>query len=136
FQILDEAKVVETLSAQKMIAALEHAYRSCARGQIAISTPPLLEINGATANRHFRLKGATLTELNISGFRIVAHGGSPAQSNIYLFDATSGEPRGLVADSPIRNLRTAVSGRIACRALMPQKSEKLALIGTGRIAKE
>ena len=140
------AKIIEEDEAQRLVTRdeafgiIEAAYRAAAEGGADVSHPSAMHLRGRQdSGTLYKVKGAVLDALGIAGFRMIAdvtpkNGGGSGY--IYLMDAVSGAFLGLVSEIWLHRLRTAVTGLVACRALLPAKPRAVALIGTGRIAEE
>ena len=124
----------------EVLGIVEQAYRASADGQARVSEPAALSMRGpAGTGTAFKVKGAVLDTLNVAGFRLIADGAQASQetgANLYLIDATNGRPLGFVAEAWLHRIRTASTGLVTCRQLLPRSARRLALIGTGRIAQE
>jgi ornithine cyclodeaminase/alanine dehydrogenase-like protein (mu-crystallin family) len=138
--ILEERDVQRLLDRSKSVAVIERAYRSAASGAADVSHPAALSLRGGKASGTvFKLKAAVLDDFGVAGLRIVGDVADPpggGHSYIYLADAVTTAPLGLVAEVALHRVRTAVTGLVACRALRPAQATAVALVGTGRIAEE
>jgi ornithine cyclodeaminase/alanine dehydrogenase-like protein (mu-crystallin family) len=139
-KVVEEAQMESLLDRREAIEIVERAYRAAAAGGAAVSHPAALHLRGRTgAGATFKVKGAVLDALNVAGFRLIADvppAAGEGSAYLYIADAVSGAPLGLVSELRLHRLRTASTGLVACRALMPPGTRRLALVGTGRIAEE
>jgi ornithine cyclodeaminase/alanine dehydrogenase-like protein (mu-crystallin family) len=140
FKIIEDDEARLLLDRAEAIGIVEAAYRMAASGKADVSQPSALLMRGqAGSDTHFKVKGAVLDELNVAGFRLVADGAltSPGGSAyLYVADAGTARPLGLISESWLHRIRTATTGLVTCRALWPAGAKTLALVGTGRIAEE
>ncbi|MGO8909520.1 MAG: hypothetical protein ACLQDM_09395 [Bradyrhizobium sp.] len=122
------------------IEIIERSYREAASGAADVSHPSALGLRGRSGSGvEFKVKGAVLDRLGVAGLRVIGDGKhlpGGARAYVYLLDAITATPLGLVAETALHRVRTAVTGLVACRALAPAGFEAIALIGTGRIAEE
>ena len=140
FKVVDEEEAQGLVSRAEAVAIVETAYKAATDGLAAISEPSAMMMRGESGtDTHFKVKGAILDGLGIAGFRVVADGMRVSAQNsdhLYVVDCVTGEPRGLVSATWLHRVRTASTGLLTCKTLMPANAEWLALIGTGRIAEE
>ena len=140
FHVIDDEEARALVGRAEAIEIVDIAYRAAAAGQAAVSQPSALFLRGKPeADTHFKIKGAVLDALNVAGFRIIADGPHTvdgANTYLYVADAETGRPIGMVSESWLHRLRTASTGLVTCRALRPAGIRTIALIGTGRIAEE
>jgi ornithine cyclodeaminase/alanine dehydrogenase-like protein (mu-crystallin family) len=140
FKVIEDDEARLLLDRAEAIGMVDAAYRMAASGQADVSQPSALLMRGrAGTDTHFKVKGAVLDTLNAAGFRLVCDGAltaPDASAYLYVLDADTGHPLGLVSESWLHRLRTASTGLVTCRALMPAGAKTLALVGTGRIAEE
>jgi ornithine cyclodeaminase/alanine dehydrogenase-like protein (mu-crystallin family) len=136
--VIEDDQVERLLGRAEVIDIVADAYRAAAVGAADASRPSTLVMRGRTgSDTHFRIKGAVLDALGVAGFRIIATG-PRVSHNAYLYvaDADTGRPIGLVSESWLYRIRTASTALVTCRALLPAGARTLALIGTGRIAEQ
>jgi ornithine cyclodeaminase/alanine dehydrogenase-like protein (mu-crystallin family) len=140
FQVIEDDQARALIERVEAIEIVEDAYRAAAAGQAAVSEPAGQFLRGlGGSDTHFKVKGAVLDGLRVTGIRVVADGARTTQgASDYLFlaDAETGRPLGLVSLSWMHRLRTASTALVTCRALRPRGIRRIALIGTGRIAAE
>lgn len=138
--ILEEPDVRRLLDRAAAVGIVERAYRAAAGGGADVSHPSALSLRGRSGSgTMFKVKGAVLDEFGVAGFRLIGDVADPpggGRSYLYLADAATAAPLGLVAEKGLHRVRTAVTGLVTCRALAPPKAATLALVGTGRIAEE
>ena len=140
FKIIEDDEARLLLDRADAIGIVEAAYRMGASGNADVSQPSALLMRGqAGSDTHIKVKGAVLDELNVAGFRLVADGAltSPdGSAYLYVADACTARPLGLVSESWLQRIRTASTALVTCRTLFPAEAKVLALVGTGRIAAE
>ena len=114
------------------------AYHAAAQGKADVSRPSAMMMRGLSGSgTEFKVKGAVLDALNVAGFRMRPYGArATAGSHLYVMEAESGRPLGLVSEAWLARVRTASTALVTCRALLPVGAKRLALIGTGRITEE
>ena len=140
FNVIDDEDARSLIDRAEVVDIVESAYRAAAAGQAEVSQPSALFMRGqAGSDTHFKVKGAVLDAFKVAGFRLIADGSRTIASEsayLYVSDAETGRPIGLVSESWLHRIRTATTGLVTCRALLPKGARTLALIGTGRIAEE
>jgi len=140
FHVIEDDQARRLVERAEAIDIVSAAYRAAAAGQAAVSQPSALFLRGRPEpDTHFKVKGAVLDALNVAGFRLIADGARTVDGkNAYLYvaDAETGRPIGMVSESWLHRIRTASTGLVTCRALRPRGIRTIALIGTGRIAEE
>jgi ornithine cyclodeaminase/alanine dehydrogenase-like protein (mu-crystallin family) len=139
-RVLEETDVIQLIDRAQAIETVECAYRDAAAGTATVSHPAALGLRGKTGSGvEFKVKGAVLDRFGVVGLRAIGDGeklSDGARAYVYLLDASTAAPLGLVAEGALHRVRTAVTGLVTCRALAPADFETIALIGTGRIAEE
>lgn len=135
--IIEDENVQTLIDRHEAIELIERTYRAAALGAAAVSSPAAMSLKGtAGSGTSFKIKGALLERSSVAGFRCIGDAEEGGSSYVFLFDAKRATARALVSENWLHRLRTAVTGLVTCRALAPKKVERLALIGTGRIAEE
>lgn len=140
FHVIEDQQAQTLVGRAEAIEIVMSAYRNAAAGQADVSQPSAMFMRGRTASEtHFKVKGAILDDLKVAGFRLIADGPRTTESAsayLYVADADTGQPIGLVSESWLHRLRTASTGLVTCQALRPNGFDTITLIGTGRIAEE
>jgi ornithine cyclodeaminase/alanine dehydrogenase-like protein (mu-crystallin family) len=137
-RVIEEADVQRSIDRKDALDVIERTYRATARGKAWVSQPAAMTLKGpASEGSSFKVKGALIESLGVAGFRCIGDGReSDGGSYVFLFEAGAARPVALVAENWLHRLRTAMTGLVTCRALAPASPQRLALIGTGRIAEE
>lgn len=138
-EIIYEDEVHGLIDRREALDVIAATYRAAARGRASVSTPSSLHLKGPTdCATSFKVKGALLEDDQVAGFRLVADrdDGGEGTSFVYVVDASTARPLGLVSELWLHRLRTASTGIVTCRALAPPNLTTIALVGTGRIAEE
>jgi ornithine cyclodeaminase/alanine dehydrogenase-like protein (mu-crystallin family) len=137
-RIIEDRDVQTLIDREEALDVIERTYKATASGQAWVSQPAAMTLMGpAVAGSSFKIKGGLIESLGVAGFRCIGDGhDADGGSYVFLFEAGTAKPTALVAESWLHRLRTAMTGLVTCRALAPAKPERLALIGTGRIAEE
>jgi len=119
FKIIEDDEARLLLDRADAIGIVEAAYRMGASGNADVSQPSALLMRGqAGSDTHFKVKGAVLDELNVAGFRLVADGAltSPdGSAYLYVADACTARPLGLVSESWLQRIRTASTALVTAR---------------------
>lgn len=138
--VVEEHLVPSLIDRNQAIGLIEDVYRAAAEGKAELSRPASMSLRGQSGTKTgIKVKGAVLDRLGVSGLRLMAKSDtSPAKASsyVYVLDSTTGEALGLVSERWLYRFRTAITGLVTCRALLPSRASHLALIGTGRIAEE
>jgi len=137
-RIIEDQDVQALIGRNDALDVIERTYKATASGQAWVSQPAAMSLKGpAAAGSSFKIKGALIESLGVAGFRCIGDGrDSDGGSYVFLFEAGAAQPTALVAEKWLHRLRTAMTGLVTCRALAPANPQRLALIGTGRIAEE
>ncbi|MBI4182362.1 MAG: ornithine cyclodeaminase family protein [Proteobacteria bacterium] len=141
-RIVGEAEVRSLTTVADALAIVEETYREFGRtGSQGLSDPPSL-FAGSKRPGHaaFKVKGATLAGVGVTGLRLIADAppgeGGRTYDFCYVLDDRTGEPLGLVEETWLHALRTALTGVVAAKALARPDSRIAAVIGAGKIAAE
>lgn len=139
-RLIEDKQVRALLDRAEALEIVEAAYRAAAEGGADVSQPSAMHLRGrAGTETHYKVKGAVLDAFNVAGFRLIADTApevGDGSAYVYVLDAVTGQPLGLVAEPWLHRIRTASTGLVACRKLLPKGAQTLALVGTGRIAEE
>jgi ornithine cyclodeaminase len=137
-RIIEDADVQALIDRNDALDVIERAYKATATGQAWVSHPAAMLLKGpVSSGSSFKIKGALLENLNIAGFRCIGDArDGDGGSYVFLFETETAKPTALVAEKWLHRLRTAMTGLVTCRALAPKNLQRLALVGTGRIAEE
>lgn len=138
--LIDGDIVKELINFDVALEAIEQAYVDYGRERRSLSEPPALLVPGRAGQAEFKIKGARVGALGVTGFRIIADSVSDgAERTIdycWIADAASGRPIGLVDETWLHRLRTALTGVVAAKWLARPQSRVAAIIGAGKIAEE
>jgi len=119
------------------IAAITAAWKDYGERREVLSSPSSMFMKGVGAA--FKVKGAVLPGLGVAGFRLIgdrigADGAELTGDYLWIADAASCAPLGIVEELALHRLRTAVTGVVAAQYLARKDSRTLAIIGAGAIA--
>jgi ornithine cyclodeaminase/alanine dehydrogenase-like protein (mu-crystallin family) len=132
-KIVCEEDVTAAIDRSEALEVVAEAYRAAASKQADVSQPSSMTLRGRLGSDNLMsVKGAVLDNLGVAGFRLRSAG----DAFIYILDAATGKALGLVSEHWLYRLRTATTGLVTCRALMPEGASLIALVGTGRIAEQ
>jgi ornithine cyclodeaminase/alanine dehydrogenase-like protein (mu-crystallin family) len=139
-KVIEDDQARDLVKRAEVIEIVEAAYRAAADGQADVSHPSAMMMRGKSgSDTHFKVKGAILDDLNVAGFRLIADGektSDPGSAFLYVVNAETGRPLGMVSEAWLHRIRTASTGLVTCRKLLPAGAKRMALVGTGRIAEE
>jgi alanine dehydrogenase len=139
--LIPDDRVRSTIDIDLAVDVLQRAYLEYGRERTVLSSPPVQIV--AASNRNaaaFKVKGARLPSMGISGFRIIAdrktEAGEETIDYCWVADATTGRVRGLVDETWLHRLRTALTGILAAKWLAKRPVRVATIIGAGKIADE
>ena len=141
-RFVGEDAVRRVLTPARALAVVEEIYRDYGRGAgLGLSDPPALFAgSGRPGEAALKVKGATLAERHLTGFRLISDlpvGDRLETSDLcLLYDNRTGKPIGLVDEAWLSTFRTAVTGVVAAKHLARPDSRVAAVIGAGAIANE
>lgn len=120
---------------------IEQIYTDYGRERSVLSDPPALLLPAAAPGQAaFKVKGARLPTLGVAGFRMIAdretEAGEETIDYCWVADAATGRPIGLVDETSLHRLRTALTGIVAAKWLARPDSRVATIIGAGKIADE
>ena len=123
------------------VQAIEQAYLGYGRERHVLSSPPaMLMAPREAGNAAFKVKGARLNSCGIAGFRMIADrlvdGNEQTIDLCWVADAVTGRVIGLVDETWLHRLRTALTGVVAAKWLARPESRIITIIGAGKIADE
>ncbi|MGH6725432.1 MAG: hypothetical protein ACREB8_02655 [Pseudolabrys sp.] len=123
------------------VKTIEQAYADYGRARRVLSDPPALLLPGRTDRQAaFKVKGARLSSLGVAGFRMIADrmtdGGEETIDYCWVADAATGRLIGLVDETWLHRLRTALTGVVAAKWLARSQSSVVTIVGAGKIADE
>jgi ornithine cyclodeaminase len=123
------------------LRAIEQAYADYGKARRVLSDPPaLLMPDNAAGQAAFKVKGARLTSLGVAGFRMIAdretEAGEETIDYCWVADSATGRLLGLVDETWLHRLRTALTGVVAAKWLARPESRVAVIIGAGKIADE
>lgn len=127
---LSEDDVKQVLTMPLALEAVETAHRELSRedGLVAQDTPRARTRLPQTA---LHLLHGGLPSLGILGFKAYTSNRSGNRFNVYLFDAASGELRGVVAADFLGMMRTGAASGVAAKWLARPESEVAGVFGAG-----
>jgi ornithine cyclodeaminase len=134
--------VVRTLiDVDQAMATIEKTYADYGRERQVLSAPPALLLPTRTAGHAaFKVKGARIASLGIAGFRMIADrdtdAGEETIDYCWIAEAATGRLLGLVDETSLHRLRTALTGVVAAKWLARRDSRVATIIGAGKIADE
>ncbi|MCF3934783.1 hypothetical protein L1787_15375 [Acuticoccus sp. M5D2P5] len=138
--ILTEEEVARLVSVEDALDTVERTFAAYGRHRNVLSDPPAMSITPAGGQAVFKLKGAHLPDIGITGSRIIADRRSQGEEQsidyCWVADGATGAPLGLVSEGWLHRLRTAVTGVVAARLLARPESAVAVIVGAGRIADE
>ncbi len=120
---------------------LGKVYLEYGRERAVLSSPPAQIVSaGSSTSAAFKVKGARLPSMGISGFRIIADRktdtGEETIDYCWVADARTGQVLGLVDETWLHRLRTALTGIVAAKWLSKRPVRVATIIGAGKIADE
>lgn len=139
-RIISGEEAQSILEVESALTLIRDVYRMAAAGRADVSHPSAMHMRGALdTSTTFKIKGAVLDDLGVAGFRLIGdaderNGGGA--SYCYLTDPSNARPFAMVEESWLHRVRTALTGLVTVAALAPEAPQRVALIGTGRIALE
>lgn len=138
--ILHEEDVRRLVTVEDALRTVEATYAAYGRYRKVLSDPPAMVVTPSPGNAVFKVKGAHLADEGITGLRIIADrrtgGGEATIDYCWVAEALTGAPIGLVSETWLHRLRTAVTGMVAARFLARPDSRVAVIIGAGPIADE
>jgi len=139
--LISDEMVRSFVDADLAVASIEAAYRDYGRERRVLSDPPALLLpNNAPRQSTFKVKGGRLASLGVVGFRMIADRESDAGEQTidycWVADVSTGRLIGLVDETWLHRLRTAVTGVVAAKWLARHESHVATIIGAGKIANE
>ncbi len=135
--LLTEQEIRDSVDMAGAIDAVERAFEALGRDQVTQPPPIGLDIPEVDAEIH--VKGAHIHGAEHFAFKLVSGFyrnpkiGLPMASGIvFAFDASNGQPAGLLFDNGyLSDLRTGAAGAVVARYLAPQEVRRVAVIGAG-----
>lgn len=139
--LLTDAAVRALINVDLAVETIERVYAEYGRARRVLSAPPALllpeSIQGQAA---FKVKGARLNSLGVGGFRMIAdrtaNGAEETIDFCWVADSETGRVVGLVDETWLHRLRTALTGVVAARYLSRKPTRVISIIGAGKIADE
>lgn len=138
---VSDATVRSLVDVDTAIRAIEEIYADYGRERRVLSDPPALLLpNRGPNHAAFKVKGARLSSLGVAGFRMIADqvtdGVEQTIDYCWVAEASTGRLIGLVEETWLHRLRTALTGVVAAKWLARRDSRVVAIIGAGKIADE
>jgi len=139
--LLSDAVVRALVDADLAMRTIEQTYADYGRERRVLSDPPALLLrSGAADQASFKVKGARLAARGFAGFRMIAdretEAGEETIDYCWVAEAGSGRLIGLVDETSLHRLRTALTGIVAAKWLARPDSRVATIIGAGKIADE
>lgn len=139
--VISDGEVRSLINMHAAMDAVEQAYILYGHERRVLSDPPALLLSASSpAQTAFKVKGARLTSLGVAGFRIIADKVTNDEEQTidycWVADEATGRLIGLVEETWLHRLRTAVTGVTAAKWLARRESRVAAIIGAGKIADE
>jgi ornithine cyclodeaminase/alanine dehydrogenase-like protein (mu-crystallin family) len=139
--LISDDKVRSVIDLEAAVDALEKAYIDYGRERTLLSSPPAQLLHPAqAAMAAFKIKGARLPSLGVSGFRIIADRntslGEQTIDYCWVADSQTGHVRGLVDETWLHRLRTALTGVVAAKWIAKRPVRIVTILGAGKIADE
>ena len=132
-RILDLAQTRGLFSPAEAYRAIEDAYRGYGvHGRVLSEPSSTLLRSPAAGQLTFRFKGAVLPDAGVAGVRLQSGG----RSFLYVADARTSEPIGLVDEKWLYRHRTAMTAAVAAKFLARPGAKVVGLVGTGPIGDE
>lgn len=136
-KVFDEWRIRNAVDDRVALRSAERAFRALGRGQATVPPPFGWEFPQVRGEVHIKgayLHGSTLFTVKVaSGFFGNLELGVPTGSGfVFIFDAETGFPRGILADNGyLTDLRTAAAGALAASRLTHERPLKVAILGAG-----
>jgi len=123
------------------IEAVEHAFTSYGHAREVLSDPPALLLPARKPTQAaFKVKGGRLASFGVAGFRMIAdketEKGEQTIDYCWIAEESTGRLIGLVDETSLHRLRTAVTGVVAAKWLARPESRVAVIVGAGKIADE
>ncbi len=139
--VLSREHVRSLVSPREAMRVLEDIYRDYGRVPQILSGPPALVLKPLAADAAaFKVKGAHVPGQQIAGFRMIADRDCDGQEitidYCWIARSDTGELLGLVEETAMHRLRTAMTGVVAAKWLARPGSRVATIIGAGHIAEE
>lgn len=138
--LIPDEKVRSVIDLDLAVDVLEKVYREYGRERHVLSAPPAQVLPAGGSSAAFKVKGARLPSMGVSGFRIIADretdAGEETIDYCWVADAKTGAVRGLVDETWLHRFRTALTGIVAARWLAKRPVRVATIIGAGKIADE
>ena len=137
--IVDRSRIEEVLAGLDLLPMIEDAFRGYSAGRAIV--PPVGELlleRGEIHIKYGAISGDDYYVIKIaSGFYENAALGLPSSNGMVLvFRQDTGEPEAVLLDEGhLTDVRTAVAGAVAARALAPPEVERIGVLGTGTQAR-
>jgi alanine dehydrogenase len=139
-RIIEDAEVRSLIDRREALDVVKGAYCAAAAGRAGVSSPSAMVLKSPLgAASSFKIKGAVLDDSDVAGFRLVGDSNRRevlGSSYVYLMRLADASPYALVSEMWLHRLRTAVTALVGSITLAPERTAKLAVIGTGAIAQE
>lgn len=127
---ISEADVVSIMDIACAIAALERGLLAEAAGDAENMVKTHVEWSGSTLHAI----GAVFPKQGFCGTKTWSHTPNGATPLLILFDSADGSLKAIIEAFALGQLRTAAASGVATRWLAAERSDKLAIVGTGKQA--
>lgn len=140
-RVLSESDVRAAVTHRDAIEVIEAVYADYGRVRRILSDPPAMLMKPLKpGHAAFKIKGGHVPGREISGFRIIADQVVDGRENTidycWLAEAGTGRLLGLVAETWLHRLRTAMTSVVAVKWLARPDSRIATIVGAGQIADE
>src|SRR6185312_13111823 len=137
---LDET-VRSLIDVDLAMEAVQQAFISYGHARKVLSDPPALLLPSQEPTQAaFKVKGGRVTSFGVTGFRMIAdketEEGEQTIDYCWVAEESTGRLIGLVDETSLHRLRTAVTGVVAAKWLARPESRIAVIVGAGRIAEE
>jgi ornithine cyclodeaminase len=138
---IDDATVRSLVSPSDAIEVIRSVYADYGRVGAILSTPPAMLMAPLTeTSAAFKVKGAHVPGQGVSGFRLIADrmvdGRESTIDLCWIADSVTGQVLGVVDETWLHRLRTAMTGVVALSYLARPDSRVATIIGAGQISNE
>lgn len=140
-RLLSEGDVRAVVTHRDAIEVIEAVYADYGRVGTILSDPPAMLMRALKpGDATFKIKGGHVPAREISGFRIIAdrevNGNESTLDYCWLAESETGRVVGLVQETWLHRLRTAMTSVVALKWLARPDSRIATIVGAGQIADE
>ncbi|TCR61342.1 NAD(P)-binding domain-containing protein [Bosea sp. BK604] len=139
--VIDDVTVRSLVTHRDAIEVIRSVYADYGRVGTVLSNPPaMLMAPLAAESAAFKVKGAHVPSQGISGFRLIADrmidGRESTIDLCWVADSVTGKVLGVIDETWLHRVRTAMTGVVAMTYLARPKSRIATIIGAGQISNE